>query len=96
MKERQERPKRTRQVVAESTPASADLLAVLKELRRTLAKEMGKPAYVVFSDASLIDMAEKKPTTMYEFRLVNGVGDYKAQQFGSTFLEAIKAWRVEG
>jgi ATP-dependent DNA helicase RecQ len=92
IKERQERPKRTRQVVTEASPASADLLAVLKELRRTLAKDMGKPAYVVFSDASLIDMAEKKPTNIYEFRLVNGVGDYKAQQFGKAFLEAIKGW----
>ncbi|HQV75489.1 MAG TPA: DNA helicase RecQ [Flavobacteriales bacterium] len=93
IKERQERPKRTRQVVAEPSPESAELLAVLKELRRTIAKEMGKPAYVVFSDASLIDMADKKPKNVYEFRLVNGVGDYKAQQFGKAFLEAVKGWK---
>ncbi|MEZ4738585.1 MAG: DNA helicase RecQ [Flavobacteriales bacterium] len=74
IKERQERPKRTRNVVAEASPEAADLLAALKELRRTIAKEMGKPAYAVFSDASSIDMAEKKPTNLYEFRLVNGVG----------------------
>ncbi len=93
IKERQERPKRTRQVVFEQTPASADLFAVLKELRGKLAKEMGKPAYVVFSDASLTDMSEKKPTTDYEFRLVNGVGDHKAQQFGAQFLSAVKEWK---
>ncbi|MBK8707491.1 MAG: RecQ family ATP-dependent DNA helicase [Flavobacteriales bacterium] len=94
IKQRQERPKRTRAVVAEPSPAAADLLAVLKELRRNIAKQMGKPAYVVFSDASLIDMAEKQPTNLYEFRLVNGVGDYKAQQFGTRFLAAIVAWKA--
>ncbi|MBK8533035.1 MAG: HRDC domain-containing protein [Flavobacteriales bacterium] len=80
--------------MAEPSPAAADLLAVLKELRRNIAKQMGKPAYVVFSDASLIDMAEKQPTNLYEFRLVNGVGDYKAQQFGTRFLAAIVAWKA--
>ena len=38
-------------------------------------------------------MAEKKPTNIYEFRLVNGVGDHKAHQFGKAFLEAIKDWK---
>ncbi len=92
IKQRQERPKRTRAVVAEPSLAAGELLAVLKELRREIAKGMGKPAYVVFSDASLIDMAEKRPTNLYEFRLVNGVGDYKVQQFGAQFLEAIASW----
>ncbi len=94
VKERQERIKSTRQVVAEPSPVSAGLLGALKDLRRTLAKEMGKPAYVVFSDASLIDMAEKRPTNLYEFRLVNGVGDHKASQFGEAFLKVVKE-RVE-
>lgn len=90
IKERQERPKlRKDLVVAEPSPASVDLLAALKALRRTIAADLKKPAYIVFSDATLLDMAEKKPTNIYEFRLVNGVGDHKAAQFGKAFLEAI-------
>ncbi len=91
IKERQERPKRSRQVVAEPSAAAGNLLAALKELRREIAKQMGKPAYVVFSDASLIDMAEKAPKNIYEFRLVNGVGDHKAAQYADRFLAAIAA-----
>jgi len=44
----------------------------------------------------LLDMAEKRPASIYEFRLVNGVGDHKASQFGAQFLEAIAAWQAEG
>ncbi len=94
IKERQERPKRTKVTVVEPTVASTDLFAVLKELRRALAKELGKPAYIVFSDATLLDMAEKQPRNMHEFRQVNGVGDHKAAQFGKAFLEAIADWRA--
>ena len=93
IKERQERPKQRIPAVAEPSPAQTGLLAALKELRRTLAREMGKPAYVVFSDASLLDMAEKAPKNIYEFRLVNGVGDHKASQFGKAFLDAINGWK---
>jgi len=92
IKERQERPKlRKDLVVAEPSPAAVDLLAALKALRRTIAADLKKPAYIVFSDATLLDMAEKKPANIYEFRLVNGVGDHKAAQFGKAFLEAIAA-----
>jgi ATP-dependent DNA helicase RecQ len=94
IKERQERPKLRKDVsVAEPSPASADLLASLKVLRRTIATDLKKPAYIVFNDATLLDMAEKKPRNIYEFRLVNGVGDHKASQFGQAFLDAIVAWR---
>ena len=94
IKERQERPKlRKEPLLAEPSPASADLLAALKDLRRSISTDLKKPAYIVFSDASLQDMAEKKPANIYEFRLVNGVGDHKASQFGQAFLEAIAAWK---
>lgn len=93
IKERQERPKLRKDVqLAEPSPASADLLTQLKALRRTIATELKKPAYIVFSDATLLDMAEKKPKNIYEFRLVNGVGDHKASQFGKAFIEAIVAF----
>jgi ATP-dependent DNA helicase RecQ len=94
IKERQERPKLRKEApLAEPTAAAADLLAALKTLRRSIAADLKKPAYIVFSDATLLDMAEKKPRNIYEFRLVNGVGDHKASQFGQAFLDAIVAWR---
>jgi len=97
IKERQERPKSRPEIsLPEPSPASADLLATLKALRRSIAADLKKPAYIVFSDATLLDMAEKKPGSIYEFRLVNGVGDHKASQFGAQFLEAIAAWREAG
>ena len=70
----------------------ADLFDVLKELRATLAKEAGIPAYVVFSNATLTDMAKKKPRTMSEFRKVSGVGEIKAAWYGKAFLEQIRSY----
>ncbi len=92
IKERQERPKRTRTATVAEPSLNPDLLSHLKALRRSIANEIGKPAYVVFSDASLIDMADKQPTDIYQFRLVSGVGDHKAKEYGERFLKAIKSW----
>ena len=71
---------------------SADLFDVLKELRASLAKEAGIPAYVVFSNATLTDMAKKKPKTMSEFRKVSGVGEIKAAWYGTVFLKRIQQY----
>lgn len=65
------------------------LFEALRKKRKQLADAMGKPPFVIFSDASLIEMAAKKPKTPAEFRLINGVGDYKLQQYGNTFIEII-------
>lgn len=73
----------------------ADLFDVLKELRARLAKEAGIPAYVVFSNASLTDMAKKKPKTLSEFRKISGVGEIKAAWYGSAFLECIREYENE-
>ena len=67
-----------------------DLFDVLKELRASLAKEAGIPAYVVFSNATLTEMAKKKPRTMLEFRKITGVGEIKAAWYGKTFVERIR------
>jgi ATP-dependent DNA helicase RecQ len=69
-----------------------DLFDALKELRASLVKEAGIPAYVVFSNATLTDMAKKKPRTMSEFRRVSGVGELKAAWYGTAFLERIKSY----
>lgn len=76
-------------------PRDADLFDVLKELRAGLAKEAGIPAYVVFSNATLTDMAKKKPKTMSEFRKVSGVGEIKAAWYGNAFLSRIKEYDAE-
>ena len=65
------------------------LLARLKELRLTLAKERNAPAYVIFSDKSLIDMAHTRPRNKAEFSKVFGVGQAKLDEFADTFLEEI-------
>ena len=70
----------------------ADLYDVLRELRAELAREANIPAYVVFSNATLQDMARKKPRTMMDFRRVSGVGELKAAWYGKVFLERIKEY----
>ncbi|MEP6563803.1 MAG: DNA helicase RecQ [Mesorhizobium sp.] len=74
----------------------ASLLAALKTLRLRLAKERQVPAYVVFSDRTLIDMAERCPNDLDAFAEVNGVGAAKLKEFGQVFLGAIAAHRTGG
>jgi len=71
--------------------AETALLDRLKALRLGLAKERGVPAYVVFSDKSLADMAQRQPRNDAEFAEVNGVGAAKLKEFAGPFLEAIAA-----
>lgn len=73
----------------------AELFDVLKELRGKLAKEAGVPAYVVFSNATLTDMAKKCPRTRWEFKQVSGVGELKASWYSQAFLEQINRF-LEG
>ncbi|HRP00201.1 MAG TPA: DNA helicase RecQ [Flavobacteriales bacterium] len=97
VKERQARSKAERKVqVAQPSSDTADLVDVLKELRRIISREIGKPAYIVFSDASLLDMAEKRPASLAAFRTVSGVGDHKASLYAERFLAAIEGWRRGG
>ncbi len=79
-------------------PAAAPddgLYDALRALRLEQAKKEGVPAYIVFTNAALADMALKRPRTMEEFLKVSGVGTFKASQYGETFLEAIRAWEEE-
>ncbi|MEN3951209.1 DNA helicase RecQ [Iodidimonas sp. SYSU 1G8] len=69
------------------------LLASLKELRLRLAKERQVPAYVIFSDRSLADMALRRPRDSDQFAEVNGVGAAKLREFGDMFLTAIRDHR---
>ena len=70
-------------------PADEKLLAALKALRKSLAMRQSIPAYVVFTDATLIDMCRLKPKTQEEFIEVSGVGQAKSQRYGEVFLAVI-------
>src|SRR6266536_318262 len=66
----------------------------LRDLRRKLADERNVPAYVIFSDVSLREMARNYPTTATEFRRTPGVGEQKMKDFADTFLSEIKNYLV--
>ena len=85
------RGKRTTSDPSEALSAEQEtLLGALKVLRLSLAKEKGVPAYVVFSDRSLIDMARQCPRTPDDFAQVHGVGAAKLRDFAAPFLAAIE------
>jgi ATP-dependent DNA helicase RecQ len=66
----------------------------LRGLRRKLADERNVPAYVIFSDVSLREMARNYPTTATEFRRIPGVGEQKLKDFAEAFLSEIKDYLV--
>ncbi len=67
----------------------APLLSALKAKRRALAEAQGVPAYVVFPDRTLIEMAEKRPVTMDQMAGITGVGAKKLESYGAEFLAVI-------
>ena len=69
---------------------SDGLLAKLKELRLDIAREESVPAYVVFSDATLVDMCQKYPQTEDEMLEVSGVGEVKMRRYGERFLVLLR------
>jgi ATP-dependent DNA helicase RecQ len=81
---------RTKAAIADLPPGAEDLFARLKALRLGLAQERGVPAFAIFPDKALIDMAARKPVNEEEFGEVFGVGKAKQQKFGAVFLKAIK------
>jgi ATP-dependent DNA helicase RecQ len=75
-----------RALVAEE---DAPLLSALKAKRRALAEAQGVPAYVIFPDRTLIEMAEKRPATLDEMARISGVGAKKLERYGPDFLAVI-------
>jgi ATP-dependent DNA helicase RecQ len=70
-----------------------DLFEELRALRRELAAERGVPPYLIFSDASLRDMARLRPTSEAAFLQVKGVGEWKREAFGERFLDLLRKHR---
>jgi ATP-dependent DNA helicase RecQ len=68
---------------------SAELLVKLKALRKELADQRGVPAYIVFSDATLVEMAARRPSSPAELLAISGVGPKKLELYGARFLELV-------
>ena len=73
-----------------------ELYDVLRQLRGQLARERGIPAYHVFSNATLQDMAKKRPRTVVEFKRVSGVGELKTAWYSKPFLQTIREYLEQG
>ena len=69
--------------------ADADLLAMLKALRLAIARADGRPAYVVFPDRTLLEIAALRPASLEQMREVYGVGQAKLEKYGPAFLEVV-------
>ncbi|MBR2368062.1 MAG: DNA helicase RecQ [Alistipes sp.] len=72
--------------------ADEELFAMLKDLRRKVAKQNNLPPYVIFQDPSLEDMSIQYPITIEEMQTISGVGAGKAQKFGAEFIKLIKTY----
>jgi ATP-dependent DNA helicase RecQ len=66
------------------------LFAKLRKLRKSIADEENVPPYVVFNDATLLELAEQQPTNASEMLMINGVGQRKLERFGQPFLAVIR------
>ncbi len=66
------------------------MFEALRKLRAIIARKKGVPAYIVFGDTALRDMARRRPSTAQDFLEVKGVGEKKLQQYGEVVLGAIK------
>ncbi|HEY9083252.1 MAG TPA: DNA helicase RecQ [Vicingaceae bacterium] len=78
-------------IVPQKSSGAADeaLFNILKDVRKSLAKELKLPPYVIFQDPSLEDMATRYPVTTEELTNITGVGQGKAEKYGEEFLEVI-------
>ncbi len=98
------RPDTARRAVRKERPATSArpvtaeqslLLARLKQLRLEIAGRRHLPAYLIFSDRTLVEMARHEPKSLHEFAMINGVGASKLRDFGQTFLDTIRSYTTE-
>ena len=88
--------KDSKTTVPSRTPAATsndDLFERLRLLRLAISMEESIPAYLVFNDATLKEIAEEQPTDKQEFLQINGVGQRKLDVYGGRFIEAVKAYQ---
>jgi ATP-dependent DNA helicase RecQ len=83
-------PRRESAASPPAAPADEGLFESLRSLRKQLADELGFPPYVIFHDATLREMAQRRPLTLNEFAGIRGVGDSKLSRYGERFIEAVR------
>ncbi|MGZ3509897.1 MAG: DNA helicase RecQ [Vulcanimicrobiaceae bacterium] len=81
--------RRKTRTASAALPYEEGLFEALRMLRKRLADERGVPPYIVFSDATLRELAASRPETLSAFRAIGGVGDVKLEQYGEVFIDAI-------
>jgi ATP-dependent DNA helicase RecQ len=91
----QRQPKPDKQVVRIQKAVGGALFEKLREKRLEIAKELGRPPFMVFSDQTLMNMASVLPTNQEELLSVSGVGQVKAKQYGEDFLAVITEFQSE-
>ena len=77
-------------VTVKKAAVKSDLFEKLRLLRRELAIKANLPPYMIFSDATLTQMAQEKPSSMEEMSHIKGVGEFKLNRYGDDFLKVIK------
>ena len=88
-RKRVSRPGRKGSLPAQNSDVDSEMFERLRTLRKGLADERGVPAYVVFSDATLAEMASKKPTSTGELAQISGVGPTKLTRYGEEFIRVL-------
>jgi ATP-dependent DNA helicase RecQ len=84
------RDRRTAVALAIGSDADGALLDALKVLRSKLAKAQNVPAYVVFSDRTLVELATHRPASPAAMREIHGIGDAKLERYGTAFLDVVR------
>ena len=88
--DRLEKPRRAKPAAGSLSEADEKLLNALYAVRKRLAGKQNLPAFMVFNDATLREMAEKKPMSIDELLNIGGVGEKKAARYGNAFLRVIE------
>jgi ATP-dependent DNA helicase RecQ len=83
-------PKTRKESRSEANPVGDPLFEALRAKRRELAAEVGVPPYVIFHDATLRELAERRPASLSDFAHISGVGARKLEAYGVAFLSVIK------
>ncbi|HEV2574701.1 MAG TPA: DNA helicase RecQ [Beijerinckiaceae bacterium] len=81
--------RRRRGIGSDNPEEDNAVLAALRTRRRELAREQGVPAFMIFADRTLIEMAERRPETLDQMAEIYGVGERKLKLYGDAFLEAL-------
>ena len=92
---KEKKPAAAKQYAALAEDVDEKLFDALRDVRTRLATRAGVPPYVIFSNATLADMAAKQPSSEFDLLSVRGVGDAKARRYGKEFLAAIQKYRDE-